>query len=301
MCAWLMATSGGRPVTLAEGEISELHVGLKGTMNALFLTDLANKTRRGLRGRVEAGRSGGGLTYGYDVVRTPRADGTVEVGGRRINEAQAEIVRRVFRQYVAGQSPRAIALSLNRDGIAGPRGRGWGASTINGNASRGTGILNNRVYIGKLVWNKLRYVKDPDTRKRRSKANKAEAVIEKDVPHLQIIEQDLWNAVKQRQTEVKLGPQNTTTRPWDRRRPRYLLSGLIKCGACDGGYVPAKSTVHAVLHRHGLVAPPGRPRHRATGTPLSRGSAPNQLWCADFKGEFKLGNGRYCYPLTVTA
>jgi site-specific DNA recombinase len=52
-----------RMVTLAEGEINELHVGLKGTMNALFLTDLANKTRRGLRGRVEAGRSGGGLTY----------------------------------------------------------------------------------------------------------------------------------------------------------------------------------------------------------------------------------------------
>jgi site-specific DNA recombinase len=62
-----------RIITLAEGEISELHVGLKGTMNALFLTDLANKTRRGLRGRVEAGMSGGGLTYGYDVVRTPRA------------------------------------------------------------------------------------------------------------------------------------------------------------------------------------------------------------------------------------
>jgi hypothetical protein len=72
---------------------------------------------------------------------------------------------------VADQSPRAIALSLN--GIAGPRGRGWGASTINGNAIRGTGNLNNRIYVGKLVWNKLRYVKDPDTRKRRSKANKA--------------------------------------------------------------------------------------------------------------------------------
>ena len=44
-------------VTLAEGEISELHVGLKGTMNALFLKDLADKTHRGFRGRVEAGRS----------------------------------------------------------------------------------------------------------------------------------------------------------------------------------------------------------------------------------------------------
>ena len=231
-----------RIITLAEGEISELHVGLKGTMNALALTDLANKTRRGLRGRVEAGRSGGGLTYGYDVVGNRRDDGTVEAGDRRINEAEAEVVRRVFRQYAAGQSPRAIALSLNKDGISGPRGRGWGASTINGNASRGTGILNNPLYIGKLVWNKLRYVKDPDTGKRRSKANKAQAVIEKDVPHLRIIEQDLWDAVKQRQAEVMLGPQRTQTKPWDRRRPRYLLSGLAKCGACGGGYVQISKT-----------------------------------------------------------
>jgi transposase len=64
--------------------------------------------------------------------------------------------------------------------------------------------------------------------------------------------------------------------------------------------VPAKSTIHAVLHRHGLVKVPGRPRHRAAGTPLSTGATPNELWCADFKGEFKLGNGQYCYPLTVT-
>jgi len=145
-----------RIITLAEGEISELHIGLKGTMNAVFLSDLADKTRRGLRGRVEAGRSGGGLTYGYDVMRTPRPDGTMEAGDRRINDTEANVVRRIFREYAAGQSPRAVALGLNRDCIPGPRGRGWGASTINGNAARGTGILNNRIYIGKLVWNKLR-------------------------------------------------------------------------------------------------------------------------------------------------
>jgi hypothetical protein len=57
--------------------------------------------------------------------------------------------------------------------------------------------------------------------------------------------------------------------------------------------IPAKSTVHAVLHRHRLVKGIGRPRHRATGTEFSAGVAPNGLWCADFKGEFKLGNGQY--------
>jgi hypothetical protein len=59
-------------------------------------------------------------------------------------------------------------------------------------------------------------------------------------------------------------------------------------------------TIHAVLDRHGLVKRGGGPRHRARGTPLSEGAGPNDLWCADFKGEFKLGDGRYCYPLTVT-
>jgi len=83
---------------------------------------------------------------------------------------------------------------------------------------------------------------------------------------------------------------------WGARKIRELLVRRL-----DGDVrVPAKSTVHAVLHRHGLVKPAGRPRRRATGTALSAGAAPNDLWCADFKGEFKLGNGRYCYPLTVT-
>jgi transposase InsO family protein len=64
--------------------------------------------------------------------------------------------------------------------------------------------------------------------------------------------------------------------------------------------VPARSTIHAILDRHGLVARAKPPRTRAEGTPLSSGASPNELWCADFKGEFQLGNQRYCYPLTVT-
>jgi transposase InsO family protein len=83
---------------------------------------------------------------------------------------------------------------------------------------------------------------------------------------------------------------------WGARKIRELLVRRLDHDV----RVPANSTIHAVLHRHGLVKIAGRPRHRATGTPLSSGSTPNELWCVDFKGEFKLGNGRYCYPLTVT-
>jgi transposase InsO family protein len=64
--------------------------------------------------------------------------------------------------------------------------------------------------------------------------------------------------------------------------------------------VPACSTIHAVLDRHGLVSSPTRSRTRTAGTPLSEGLAPNDLWCTDYKGEFMLGDRRYCYPLTVT-
>ena len=65
-------------------------------------------------------------------------------------------------------------------------------------------------------------------------------------------------------------------------------------------HLPAISTVHAMLDRHGLVRRRRRRRHAATGTELSRPTDPNALWCADYKGEFMLGNRRYCYPLTIT-
>ena len=64
--------------------------------------------------------------------------------------------------------------------------------------------------------------------------------------------------------------------------------------------IPARSTIHAILDRHGLVTRTKRCRTHAQGTPLSSGLSPNALWCTDYKGEFKLGNQRYCYPLTVT-
>ncbi|MCB9091184.1 MAG: transposase [Halobacteriovoraceae bacterium] len=64
---------------------------------------------------------------------------------------------------------------------------------------------------------------------------------------------------------------------------------------------PAKSTIHAIFDRHGLIKHrKGRKRYKANGTPLNHVRKPNQLWCADYKGEFMLGNKQYCYPLTIT-
>lgn len=224
-------------VTLSEGDIGELHIGLKGTMGALFLKDLADKTRRGLRGRVEAGRSGGGNSYGYDVVVNVSSSGEADRGERTINEHQAAIVREIFNAYAAGKSPKAIALDLNKRGEAGPSGKGWGPSTINGNWRRGTGILNNELYIGRLVWNRLTYMKNPDTGKRVSRLNPESAWITIDVPELRIIDQELWGEVKARQLGLRKLPAFH-----QKQRPRMLLSYLLKCGSCGGGFSKISQT-----------------------------------------------------------
>jgi site-specific DNA recombinase len=224
---------GVKVVTCSEGEISELHVGLKGTMNALFLKDLAAKTHRGLEGRIRKGRSAGGLTFGYDVVRSS-SEGEAR-GGRAINAEQAVIVERIFREFASGKSPVAIARQLNIEGVSGPRNRPWLDTTIRGHAIRGTGILRNELYIGKLIWNRLRYAKDPDTGRRLSRLNpKSEWVIE-NVPEFRIIEQDLWQRVAARLADVQSNPmvvKRMKSRFWESRRPKHFISGRVVCGGC---------------------------------------------------------------------
>ncbi len=229
--------AGVNIVTLAEGDITHLHIGFKGTMNALFLKDLADKTHRGLRGRVESGKSAGGLCYGYRVVKSLTA-GTVTTGEREIEPPEAAIVERIFREYVAGIAPKAIARRLNQDGVGGPFGGTWSPSTIHGNSKRGTGILNNELYVGRMVWNRLRYMKNPDTGKRISRLNPAAEWITREIPSLRIVSDELWNAAKVRQRTTR----HTITRTGNigfARRPQYLFSGLSKCGVCGAGFIMA--------------------------------------------------------------
>ena len=232
--------------TLSEGEVTHLHVGLKGTMNALFLKDLADKTRRGQRGRIEAGKSGGGNSYGYDVVKKLDSNGEPIRGDRSINEMEAEVVRRIFRDYSLGKSSKAIATALNKEGIPSPSGGAWGFSTISGNPKRANGILNNELYVGKLVWNRQRFIKDPDTGKRQARPNPESEWVIQETPELRIVDDDLWKEVKARQAKNAIGRDdmgntNFATATY-RRRPKYLFSGLLKCGCCDGGYSMVSGT-----------------------------------------------------------
>lgn len=232
-----MQFAGVRIVTLSEGDVSHLHIGLKGTMNALFLKDLADKTRRGQRGRVEKGKAGGGLCYGYDVVRTIGPDGQPTTGERVVNEAEAKIIRRIFDEYAAGRSSRMIALELNAVRIAGPQGREWGPSTIHGNVQRRNGILNNELYVGRLIWNRQRFLKDPDTGKRIARPNPEADWVTHDVPELRIVDDARWQAVRDRQASLQMTSRETASNPMvDRRRPKYLFAGLTRCSCCGGGY-----------------------------------------------------------------
>lgn len=123
------------------------------------------------------------------MVRQFDQAGEASRGERTINEAEANIVRRIFMDYPEGKSSRAIAITLNSEGAPGPQGSEWGPSTIHGNPKRGTGILDNELYIGKLVWNRLRYIKDPDRGKRVSRPNSESEWVIQDVPDLRIVDQ----------------------------------------------------------------------------------------------------------------
>jgi DNA invertase Pin-like site-specific DNA recombinase len=160
-----------------EGQVNTVLVGLRGLVGQLYREDNAHKIKRGMAGRVKQGLYAGGLAYGYAPV-------TGDPGKRVIVEAEADIVRRIFTEYLAGKSPRKIAADLNNEGVPPPRGKSWNASTINGNRQRGYGILHNEIYGGRLVWNRVRMIKDPDTGKRVSRVNPESEWKYSDVPEL---------------------------------------------------------------------------------------------------------------------
>ena len=109
-----------------EGSVDTVLVGLRGLVGQLYREDGVRKIRRGMAGVIRANRHAGGRAYGYAPLPGER-------GRLTIAHHEAEIVRRIFNEYVGGATPREVAHALNRDGIRPPRGRAWNASTINGN------------------------------------------------------------------------------------------------------------------------------------------------------------------------
>ena len=205
-----------------EGTADQIQIGVRGLLGSLYLTDLAHKVRRGMQGVVRDGRHAGGRAYGYKPA--PGKSGELE-----IIPDEADVIRRIFAEYVNGSTPREIAFDLNRDGIPPPRGSRWSASTINGNKTRHHGIILNELYAGQIVWNRVRMVKDPDTGKRVSRPNPVEEWKRTEAPHLAIVDRELFFAAQARKKE------RSVDSPQKQRKAKFLLSGLLKCGCCGGG------------------------------------------------------------------
>ena len=209
-------------VAVHDGVADAVQIGVRGLLGGLFLADLAHKVRRGMTGVVRDGRHAGGKAYGYRP--TPGRPGEMIVEGD-----EAAIVLRIFTEYAAGASPRDIAHGLNRDRVPPPRGTRWNASTINGSKQRGTGILGNELYGGRLIWNRVRMIRDPATGKRVSRPNPEAEWQTADVPHLRIVPADLLEQVRSRvEGRSRMSPNL-------QQRAKHLLSGLLRCGRCGGG------------------------------------------------------------------
>ena len=212
--------------THEEGEITSMHVGLKGIINEAFLTALSHKTRRGKQGAVHRGSVQGPPGYGYEI--PPRRPDEPR-GQRVIVPEQAEIVRRIFQMYADGATSRKIAFTLNEEGVPGPRGRLWKETSINGKRTRGAGLLNNAMYRGLVVYGRKRTVTDPVTKQQQRRYNPESDWIVKELPSLRIVDDELWQRVHMRR---RVGVDRSASK--GKRIPNPLTASLV-CSKCGGG------------------------------------------------------------------
>ncbi|WEK50287.1 MAG: recombinase family protein [Candidatus Kaistia colombiensis] len=204
-----------------EGKADTIMIGLRGLVGQLFREDGVKKIRRGLAGRVESGLSAGGRAYGYRPVVGKK-------GELVIDAEEAEIVRRIYREFADGSSAREIAVGLNHGGVPPPRGSAWTAATLNGAKERQAGLLRNRLFEGVRVWNKVKMISDPETGRRISRVNPDDEWKIAGVPNLRIVDAETVALVRERLDQPRKSDQPYT------RTPR-VLSGLLRCGGCGGG------------------------------------------------------------------
>ncbi|QJQ03929.1 recombinase family protein [Herbaspirillum rubrisubalbicans Os34] len=201
--------------------------GVRGLINDLYLDDLRSKTHRGQAGQVERGYIAGGKSYGYDIVK---ADGGSTY---RINENQARWVVWIFEQYAAGNSVQRIAHELNNQGVPSPRDSTWAVSAIYGSPVKGSGILNNSMYVGQYVWNRSQWIKDPDTGRRQRTERPREEWQTASLPELRIIDDELWRRVRER---IDAG-RDEHGRKRQVRPATTLFGGMMLCPHCGGAVV----------------------------------------------------------------
>ncbi len=208
-----------------EGAVNTMRVGFSGVMNQEFRKHLGNMVRRAWDGRVRQGLMPGKPAYGHRKVSGTSFE-------REIDPETAPIVRRIFTEFANGEPVREIAARLNQEGIASPSGGAWNHTVFIAGGGNSKGIISNPIYIGKLVWNNCRTFINDETEKRNKKKGKAEDLLTVDVPHLRIIDQDLWD----RAQDLRAGRSRQTRRPvYKKSLANHMLAGKLVCGVCGGG------------------------------------------------------------------
>ena len=218
-----LAYAGVHISTFTVEKVGVIESTLKGLMNELYLVQLGDKTKRGMRSNAEKGLATGAKLYGYN---------TQPGGAVTIDEDQAEVIRRIHRLFADDKmGGREIADVLNREHVAGPRGGYWNASTILGERKRGNGILRSEIYAGVKAWGRDEVRKDPRTGARVHHYKPPEEWNRTPVEHLRILPQDLWERTQARLAETAT---MTLSAHGNRRKPG-VFSGLLKC-RCGASY-----------------------------------------------------------------
>ena len=189
--------------------------------------------------KARAGHVTGGRTFGYDNVEILGADGKRSHVERRINEAEAAVIRRIFILSAAGTGFTRIAKMLNADRALSPRAQrgrsqSWAPTSVKE-------ALDRELYRGNIIWNRT---KKRDSWGQKHATPRAQAEwLRHHVPALQIIDDDLWSAARGRlsQIRVQLGP-NIGRRRHD-VDSRHLLAGFGRCAVCGGSFA-AMSRAH---------------------------------------------------------
>ncbi len=144
---------------------------MRSTLSHELVEQIRCRRREGMKTAARKGKATTRLCYGYRLGQQRDANGDRIRGLREIEPAEAEIVRWIFEQYANGVSPAAIAQSLNARGVPAPQHEYWREDTIRGDGKRQTGILRNELYVGRIIWNKQNYRKNPETERRTARLN----------------------------------------------------------------------------------------------------------------------------------
>src|SRR5437016_2996380 len=194
----------------SESPQARMQAGLSGLMSDELRAGIRARTHSALQMRATMGHPTGGKLYGFD-------------SAGRVIETEAVIVREIFARFAAGEFMKAIARDLNVRKIPSPgfawqrsvrrRDGCWLISTLNP-------LLRNERYMGRVVWNRSTWVKDPDSgRRARRMRPESEWVV---TPCPAVIDEETWATAQQRLKERATGKRLGRPR-------RYLLSGLLVC------------------------------------------------------------------------